>query len=374
MTNSLKKKTQGEVMNIPPGIDRRIAVDGTVTYRVRIRIKEHRPVSKTFKNLTHAKQWKRTTESQIEQGLYLSFSKAEQHTLAKAIVRYEKEVLPHKPKDFPNVKRHLERWKQELGHLKLSRINPSLIAEKRDLLLSETIHGGKLRSNATVSRYMASLSHVLTTAVKEWQWLNENPCLKVKKPKEPPGRVRYLSKDELVRLLSACQQSKNKNLYLIILLALTTGSRKSEVLGLKWQDVDFDNNLLHLRDTKNGEDRSIPMSQLVLELLKHLEVKSGNVCLFPSMANPTQPCCIRSAWKSALKRAKIENFKLHDTRHTTASYLAIEGRSLREIAEVLGHKTLQTTARYAHLSQAAKKGLVQQVESIIEGALHDTIK
>ncbi|HEY4830966.1 MAG TPA: hypothetical protein VIH61_00170 [Waddliaceae bacterium] len=124
MTNSLKKQTQGEVMNIPPGIDRREATDGTVTYRVRIRIKGSKPISKTFKNLTHAKQWQRTTEAQVEKGLYLSYAEAEQHTLAQAIDRYDKEVLYRKPKDARNVARHLACWKKELGHLKLSRLNP----------------------------------------------------------------------------------------------------------------------------------------------------------------------------------------------------------------------------------------------------------
>lgn len=103
MANSLKKQTQGDAMNLPPGIDRLTLKDGTPRYRVRIRISDHKPISKSFKNLTHAKQWKRITEGQIEKGLYVSFSKADQHTVPQAIIRYHKEILPSKTKDGHNV-------------------------------------------------------------------------------------------------------------------------------------------------------------------------------------------------------------------------------------------------------------------------------
>ncbi len=195
MANSLKKQTQGDAMNIPPGIDRIRISDGSYRYRVRIRIKGHKPVSKNFKTLHHAKQWKRVSEGQIEKGLYVSFSKADQYTVADAIRRYRKEILPLKTNDGHNVARHLNRWEKELGHLKLSRLTPSVIAEIRDKMLSENIHNDKLRSSSTVSKYIASFSHVISTAVREWQWANENPCLKVRKPKSLPGRTRYLSKE-----------------------------------------------------------------------------------------------------------------------------------------------------------------------------------
>jgi hypothetical protein len=190
MADSLKKQTQGDTMNIPPGIDRLPLQDGTCRYRVRIRIKGHKPVSKNFKSLTHAKRWKkRVTEWQIEKGLYVSFSKADQYSVADAIRRYLKEILPHKTNDGRNVARHLDRWEKELGHVKLSRLNPSIIAEVRDRMLAENILPEKVRSTSTVSRYLASLSHVLSTAVREWQWIHENPCIKVKKPKAPPGHA-----------------------------------------------------------------------------------------------------------------------------------------------------------------------------------------
>jgi integrase len=364
MANSLKKQTQGDAMNLPPGIDRLTLDDGTPRYRVRIRIKGHKPLSKSFKNLTHAKQWKRITEGQIEKGLYVSFSRADQYTVAEAIRRYRKEILPHKTNDRENVARHLNRWETELGHLKLSRINPSTIAEVRDRMLSENIRPNQLRSNSTVSRYLASFSHVLTTAVREWQWMNENPCIKVRKPKSPPGRVRYLNREELVRLTEECKRSQNKDLHLIFLIALTTGARKSEILGLRSKDVDLENRIFLLFNTKNGDNRTLPISDQIFNIIQNRLIE-GSDLLFPSPTDPNQPVCIRSAWEAAVKRAQLKDFRFHDIRHTTASYLTMDGTSTREVAEVLGHKSLQTTKRYSHLANAHKRKLVNRLEELI---------
>ncbi len=351
-------------MNIPPGIDRLPLEDGTCRYRVRIRIKGHKPVSKNFKTLTHAKQWKRVTEGQIEKGLYISFSKADQYTVADAIRRYRKEILPHKTNDGENVARHLNRWETELGHLKLSRLNQSVISEVRDKMLAENIRPDQLRSNSTVSRYLASLSHVLTTAVREWQWINENPCIKVRKPKSPPGRVRYLSREELARLTEECKRSQNKDLHLIFLIALTTGARKSEILGLRGKDIDLENRIFLLFDTKNGENRTLPISDQILKIIQNRPIE-GSGLLFPAPTDSLQPVCIRTAWEAAVKRAELQDFRFHDIRHTTASYLTMDGTSTREVAEVLGHKSLQTTKRYSHLANAHKRKLVNRMEELV---------
>lgn len=364
MANSLKKQMQGDTMNIPPGIDRLTLDDGTHRYRVRIRIKGHKPISKNFKSLVHAKKWKRVTEGQIEKGLYISFSKSEEHTVADTIRRYRKEILPHKINDGHNVARHLDRWEKEIGHLKLSRVTPTTIAEVRDRMLGENIRPEKLRSTSTVSRYLASLSHVLTTATREWQWLNENPCLKVRKPKAPPGRTRYLTREELSLLSEECKRSQNKDLHLIFLIALTTGARKSEIMSLKGQDVDLENRLFLLLDTKNGDNRTLPMSEQVFAMVKNRPLHRDRF-IFPSENNPDQPICIRSAWEAAVKRAALLDLRFHDIRHTTASYLTMGGSSTREVAEILGHKSLQTTKRYSHLSNVHKKNLVNRLENMI---------
>jgi integrase len=364
MANSLKKQTQGDAMNIPPGIDRIETSDGSHRYRVRIRIRGHKPVSKNFKSLDHAKRWKRVTEGQIEKGQYVSFSKADQHTVADAIRRYRKEILPHKIYDGRNVARHLDRWEKELGHLKLSKLTPPIIGEVRDKMRTEYVSGGEFRSGSTVSKYIASFSHVLTIAVREWQWLQENPCLQVTKPEASPGRIRYLSKKEIHLLAEECKKSQNPDLFLIFLIAVTTGARKSEILGLKGEDLDIENRLLLLSDTKNGSNRTLPMSDQVYQMLKARVVNRGTL-LFPSKKNPSRPQCIRTAWEAAVKKAGIVEFTFHGIRHTTGSYLTMRGHSTREVGEILGHKSMQTTKRYSHLANAHKRTLVNHMENMI---------
>lgn len=198
----------GVIMNIPQGIDRRVSKSGEISYRVRIRIKGHRPISKTLKSLTHAKRWKRLTESAIEKGEYLSHSLGESKTLSDAIDRYLAEVLPHKPKDAKNVRRHLEKWKKELGSQKITKVSPSDIARVRDRLLTDKTAQGKDRSPSTVVRYLSSISHLFSIAINGWGWIKNNPVSSIKKPKNATGRLRYLSQDEATRLLHACKKVK----------------------------------------------------------------------------------------------------------------------------------------------------------------------
>lgn len=105
-------------------------------------------------------------------------------------------------------------------------------------------------------------------AVNDWQWLEDSPMAKVKKPKEPRGRVRFLDDAERQRFLAACKDSKNKILYLCVILALSTGMRQAELMNLKWPDVFLDQGFIILHKTKNGERRRVPLSGHALDLLK----------------------------------------------------------------------------------------------------------
>ncbi len=335
------------------GIDKRTHKDGTISYRARVRIKGHPVLIQSFASKTLAMKWKRDTESAVEQGKYAYDKPGSKNTLAELIDRYIERVLPSKPKNARNVRQHLLWWKQELGHCLLSDIKPSLIAQKRDELLSGLTCKGKLRSATTVVRYLASLSHAFTIAVKDWEWMQENPVLKISKPKISNERTRFLSDEERMRLVKACQQSESKGLYPVVILALSTGMRRGEILNLKWNDVDLDRGAILLQTTKNGERRFIPLVGIALDLLKSRCVnQSATFLVFPAPHSPSKPIDIRSAWETALEKAGIFNFRFHDLRHTAASYLAMNQASLLEIGTLLGHKTIQMTKRYAHLSNA----------------------
>ena len=224
-----------------------------------------------------------------------------------------------------------------------------------------------------------------THAVNEWGWIESNPVSKVKKLTESRGRVRFLDDEERARLLKACEESHNKMLPTVVMLALSTGMRKSEILYLYWREpkqpptdkngnigawgvVHLDQRKIILHYTKNGERRSIPLAANALKLIKeHNKIRRLNSDLVFPGQNGKQPADIRGAWESALERAEIDNFKFHDLRHTAASYLAMNGASLAEIAEILGHKTLQMVKRYAHLSDSHVAGVLEDMNQKIFG-------
>jgi integrase len=161
--------------------------------------------------------------------------------------RYLAEVLPHKrASTIPNQTLQLAWWRHTLGHAMLADVTPAMVAMHRDDL-------AKRFSGATANRYLAALSHAFTISIKEWGWASDNPCLKVRRMREPRGRVRFLSDDERQRLLAECSASKNPYLYDVVILALSTGARKGELLGLRWESVDLARGVITLTDTKNGD-------------------------------------------------------------------------------------------------------------------------
>jgi integrase len=249
-------------------IRKRSNKNGTTSYRVEIRLKGFPPQRATFKRLTDARKWEQHTEAAIREGRYFKVSEARKHTLAELIDRYTKEVLPKKPKQIRSQKQQLAWWKEAIGTHSLADITPALITQGRDKLMIETMKNGSPRSPATVNRYMAALSHAFTIAINEWGWLEDSPMRKVKKPTEPRGRVRFLSDEERKRLLTACKESDNSYLYPVVVLAIYTGMRQGEIMGLTWDVVDLDQGRITLFDTKNGEIRVVPLVGIALEVLK----------------------------------------------------------------------------------------------------------
>lgn len=351
-------------------IEKRTTKDGQTTYRVKIRLKGYPVQSATFERLTDARKWVQQTETAIREGRHFKTAEAKKHTLGEAIDRYLQYVMPTKPKSERSQVGQITWWKNNLGDYSLADTTPALIAQNRDKLAEGEIVDDKQvpRSAATVNRYLAVLSHVYTVAMKEWGWIEDNPLRKVTKIKEPRGRVRFLSDDERKNLLEACKQSKSPYLYTIVVLALSTAARRMEILGLHWRNVDLSRGVITLHETKNGERRVLPLAGHALELIKqHSKVRQLNSdFVFPGK-NLKNSVDIRSPWETALKRAGINDFRFHDLRHSGASYLAMNGASLAEIAEILGHKTLQMVKRYAHLSDAHTSKVVARMNEKIFG-------
>lgn len=337
-------------------IQERKGRDGKIVYRVQIRIKGASIQRATFERKTDAKLWAQQTEADIRAGRHFKSTEAKKHTFAEFIDRYITEILLFNKKKCVKAQQpQLIWWKNEFGSYLLADITPAMIAERRDKLLHGITKKGTQRSPATVVRYMAALSHAFTICINEWGWLEDSPIKKVKKPKEPRGIVRFLDEGERFRLLAVCKESSNPMLYIVVMIALSTGMRQAEIMNLKWQDIDFERERIILHETKNGERRSVPLKGMCLELVKEYAHKSCNFAglLFPSTKphHPPKPIDLRFSWEHALKKANIKNFRFHDLRHSAASYLAMAGATCIEISNILGHKTLNMVKRYSHLSE-----------------------
>jgi len=354
-------------------IFKRTASDGKSSYQVKVRLKGYPAETGTFERLTDARKWASATESAMREGRHFKTSESKRRTMTELIDRYIQDVLPGKPKNIRIQTQQLIWWRDQIGAYTLADITPSLIAEYRDKLAGgETVRGTQ-RSPATVNRYLAALSHALTIAVTEWEWLDDSPMRKVRKPTESRGRVRFLTDGERPQLLKACKESGNPYLYPVVVLALSTGMRQGEIMGLTWDNVDLIKGRAILHETKNGERRAVAIAGHALELLKEMGKirRIDSKLLFPAKEiapqKPQKPMDLRTPWETALKKAEIIDFKFHDLRHSAASYLAMNGASLAEIAEVLGHKTLQMVKRYAHLSEGHTARVVESMNSKIFG-------
>ena len=246
--------------------EKRVNEDGSTGYRVKVRLRGFEPVSATFRRLTDAKTWAAQTETELKANRYFGASK--RHTISELLDRYENEAVP-RLKSAADVKARLAVWRKRLGHLLVSELSVAAIKKHKDeLKATPKERGGAERSGADVNRTMAALSSALSFAVKELEWLEENPMKRVRKFSESRGRVRYLSERELPALLQACRESKNPDLLLAVLLALSTGGRQAEVMTLRWDQINLKARTALLVDTKNGERRALPLVGEAFDLLK----------------------------------------------------------------------------------------------------------
>lgn len=341
-------------------IEKRVAKDGKLSFRAKIRIKGCPEISETFSTKTAAKEWAEKTQSDIRGGMRLITREAKKRTVAELIDLYVAKVLPYKGNGAVDTKRHLEIWRQLLGKYSLISINPKMILEVREKVQNMETNGKK-KSSSTVNRYMAALSVVFSYAVKELEWMDDNPISKISHLREPKPRVRYLSDEERDKLLEQAQKSTNPYIYPVICIALTTGARKMEILNLRWEDIDFTTNTAVLRETKNGEYRVLELVGVAKEELKKLyEKREKSPYVFPNH-DGTGALDITYCWKDLMRSTGIEDFRFHDLRHTYASHLAMCNINMTTMAEILGHKDLKVTKRYAHLSPGYKRSVMEFV-------------
>lgn len=332
----------------------KIQKDGKRRYQVRVRL---RGVDKTrsFRKKAEALRWGASLERDVLLGLESALGQSRCRTFHQMIDRYMREVLPRKAFNTQRQQhQQLTFWRGFLGNVALDKIGPEEISGAKWVLGD--------RSNGTINQYLATLNTVFTMARKEWRWCEVNPVEAVKRLDKPCGRVRFLSDDERQRLLFFCQLSSCKALFPIVVITLSTAPRKGEIRCVRWADYDHRNHRIYLDETKTGERRSLPLYGQARQLMADLfgARKIGDVHVFQSPFGDW-PVDFRRSWERAVSKAKVDNFHFHDLRHSAASYLAMQGATSGQIAEVLGHKTLAMVKRYSHFNTANIDATVERM-------------
>jgi integrase len=278
-----------------------------------------------------------------------------QRTLADLLTAYTRDYLPLKAPTTQYQEGLLFRWMAaELGSIPLADLTPLVLRTWLDTLKAH------YKPN-TIRRYRTALSAVLTVGVEQYEWLAKQPLRRVPRLPQPAGRQRCLTPEELQRLLAAYQASKNRCLYVAVRLALCTGLRKNELRQRLWADIDFVRGIISIPQSKNGERRAVPLAPQALALLREHALTYGDGrYVFPQRGGD-KPVFVDDAFRMARQRAGIDNFRWHDLRHCCASYLAMSGASLLDIASLLGHKSLTQTLQYTHLATPYTAGVVQRM-------------
>jgi len=346
-------------------IQKRQRKDGAASYRAIVRVHGHPTIWKTFHRKLDAERWAQDVEADLHRGRWAPTTDSLRRTVAEAIDRYLDHTLPLsgiKDKSKATLRLQLRWWAEAIGKHRLAQLSAPLIVQWRDRLATDPKYGGPV-SPATVNRYLAALSALLSIAVKEWRWLERSPMEGVGRMREPPGRVRCLTDEERARLLQACRASTNAGLYPLVVLALSTGARYGELAGLRWVDVDLKRGRAAFQETKNGDRRAVPIVGHALEVMQEWAKVRRIDCDLVIPDRVGREHTLRVAFYKAMEAAKLENFRFHDLRHTAASYLAMSGATVSELAEILGHKTLQMVKRYSHLTEQHTARIVERMNA-----------
>lgn len=286
-------------------------------------------------------------------------NQAKKHTLKDMFERYETEYTEHK--DYyqkardKTVFKHLYAYFGEAS--KLSDVESRIGGY-------EQWRKSKGKKPATILKELGLLRRIFNIARKQWKWKIQNPVSEIELPKVRNERVRYLTTDEYGRLLKALDETDEKWIKPVVILALDTGLRLSNLCNLLWLEVNLFNRVITINadKMKNDDYIGIPLTDRAYETLKELQrVRSLSDHVFHNNGQNLYDRKVQRAFKRVLKKAEIENFRFHDMRHTFASYLRQRGEDLHTIAVLMGHRDLRMTKRYAHLSTESLRRAISKL-------------
>lgn len=309
---------------------------GDGQWQSKIRNKGYPAQSKTFSTKANADKWSRLVESEMDRGIFLSTSEAEATTFAELIEKYKKEVLPSK-KSQQDLHSRLKTVNAAMGHLTLAAITPVTVKEFRDYRL-ESI------SSESVRKELSIISILLTLCQKEWGIYlpRGNPVKSITMPPPNKSRDRRLEGDE-EKILIAGAKKYGGLIEDIITIAINTGMRRSEITRLQWKNIILNKRTARLLDTKNGDDRTIPLNSEAIKVLKN-QARNLNGYVFNIRSDS-----ITQAFERIRKKAGIKNLRFHDLRHEATSRFFELGLNIMEVAAITGHKDLAMLKRYTHL-------------------------
>ncbi len=324
-------------------ITRRTDNAGKATYQVKIRRKGYPPLSQTFAEKLAAETWMQETEAAMTRGAFVDPAPARDTTLDDLLRRYAQEVSPLKRGHEVERIRLAFLGRQPIAQVTLADLSAGMVRQYRDTRL-RTVTG------STVNRELNLLGHVIETARKEWALpMRSNPVQEVRRPRNPPARDRRLRPGEEARLLVACGTARGGFLLDCVQLAIETGMRQGEIVGLDWKDVDLERQVarLHAGATKNGHGRGVPLSRTAVAVLQRRGPAVGSV--FPRVTTEA----VKQAFAKAAARAGMPDLHFHDLRHEAVSRLFERGFNVMEAAAVSGHRDLAMLRRYVHLEASA---------------------
>lgn len=318
-------------------------------------------VRQSFKKKKDAEAELGKRVSLIAEKRYLDVKKDYTTTFGELVEKYT-ENFDHQ-RSFSTKSCYFGRFKEYFGEKSLlSNITYLDIETYQNKLRTRlTRIGGEIRKPASINREVGLLHTMFNKAV-EWQMMEANPFDKGKSLhlKENNKRTRFLNEEEIERLLAECKHAPH--LHRLVEAAINTGMRKEELLSLKWEQIR--NGLIYLTQTKTDEPREIPVNDTLERIFKVIRKEEGLSSEYVFTKHGKRINYIEPAFKGALGRAEIKDFRFNDLRHTFASHLVMKGASLKEVQELLGHTTVTMTLRYAHLAQENKKNAVRLLETL----------
>ncbi len=328
-----------------------------------------RLIRKTTKtsNRKLAEQREAKIKTELFEGKYFNKGQGDKKTFKDMAEKYMVEyAITKAPKSQVRDRSSLKHILPVFGNMYLNNITPNQISTYKIQRRNEGA------SPKTINHELGFCKHAFNLAIREWEWISINPFARIGMEKLPQPRVRYLTRDEFDRLF----QAANDRLKPIIVIAVYTGMRLGNILGLTWQDIDLSRNVITLEHTKNGERLGLPMNDTVRNLLVQLNkiryINSPYV--FPTSTGTKFDNSKIGKWfRDACKKTGIQDFRFHDLRHTFASWLVQANVNLYNVQKLLGHKDFKMTQRYAHLAPDNLKSSMAVLDQVNNKAITKTI-